>query len=232
MKKLVILVILTAVVIPTAATAAITTRVCEADGATDFDNRDIMVGTKLTIIVHSDSDEVWAGDIGILGDNQNRGVLSGRDYNEATWDWEGSHFPAAGEDAVVWYWEEEGILGFNFGNGVNAIANEDWFIVDYTATAVGDCNVAFYDFSIPPSYFLPSTGAFHHVPTRDFYQPAIPDPNVDPIVNFADFTILAGWWQQDCESPGGCDGADLDNSSNVDIDDLKLFCDYWLEATE
>ena len=65
MKKLVILFILSS--LPAAATAAITVRVCEADGTTLFDNRDIMVGTKLTIIVHSDDAEPWAGDIAILG---------------------------------------------------------------------------------------------------------------------------------------------------------------------
>ncbi len=236
MKKLVILFILG--IMPAVATATITVRVCEADGATDFDDRDIMVGTKLTIIVSSDIPESWAGDIGILGDYQNRGVLSGRDFNDVTDDYEGSHFPAAGEQAVVWRWDwEEGILGFNFSTDTNPISSGDWFIVDYTATAVGDCNVAFYDILLEEPYFLPSTGAFHQVPTRDFYQPAVPDPNVDPIVNFADYAILAGWWQQDCENPGGCDGADIGSSSGepdgyVDIEDLRLFCDYWLEKTE
>jgi hypothetical protein len=225
MKKLVILVILATIGVPTVATASITVRVCEADGTTLFNNRDIMVGTKLTIIVDSNDTEFWAGDIAILGDLQNYGVLSGRDFNETTGDWEGSHFPAAGDKAVVWTWDyEEGILGFNFSTDVYPTESGDWFVVDYTATAVGDCNVAFYDYSMEPSYFLPSTGAFHHVPTRDF--------NLDTVVNFADYAVLADWWQQNCESPGGCDGADLNDSSDVDIDDLMLFCDYWLEKTE
>ncbi len=97
----------------------------------------------------------------------------------------------------------------------------DWFIIDYNATAIGDCNVDFYDYSISaddPNYYL----EFSHVRTRDF--------NKDTKVDFGDFTVLASYWQQiDC---GECGGADLDDGNNVDVNDLMLFTDYWLETTE
>jgi hypothetical protein len=236
MKKLAILVILIATSIPTVASADISIRVCEADGVTDFDNRDIMVGTKLTIIVSSDSNVPWdAGifvglDYYLLGDLSARGPLI---LPPPYRDWSGSHFPAAGEEAAVVDWADQD-RGFGFfcycGNEPEP---NDWYILDYIALDVGDCNVTTYDKPSTEPHFEPNvTIPFHHVPTRDFYQPAVPDPNVDPIVNFADYAILAGWWQQNCEAPGGCDGADLDDSNDVDIEDLRLFCDYWLEKTE
>ena len=97
-----------------------------------------------------------------LDDMQNYGVLSGRDFNDVTGTMKARIFPRAGEDAVVWYWDwEPGLLGFNFSTATNPTANEDWFIVDYTATAVGDCNVAFYDFDTGSELF---SSDYRHFP--------------------------------------------------------------------
>jgi hypothetical protein len=236
MNKLVILGVFTAMSISTLATAAIKVRVCEADGSTPFDYRDIMVGTKLTIIGSSESPVPWDCGIFVGLDYYLVGELTARGpliLPPPYLDWSGSHFPAAGDASVVWDWEDQ-VHGFGFFCycGIDPEPN-DWYILDYTALDVGDCNVIIYDKqSMEPTFEPNSVISFYHVPTRDFYQPAVPDPNVDPIVNFKDFTILAGWWQQNCGSPGGCGGADLDDSSNVDIEDLRLFCDYWLEKTE
>lgn len=228
MKKLLLLFIIS--VMPTAVYATqFTTRVCEANGNTLFDNRDIMVGTKLTIIVHSNLAEPNACDLVLKGIEREYGLVSGIGWNDETWDYEGSHFPAAGVMAFVY----DIFDPVNDVNGISMVSGDpytggldvgDWFIVNYTALKVGDCNVAFYenfaDFGGEPSHYI----HFHHVPTRNFNQ--------DTIVNFADYSVLARWWQQNCENPGGCDGADLDDSNDVDIDDLMLFCDYWLEKTE
>jgi len=46
---------------------------------------------------------------------------------------------------------------------------------------------------------------------------------VDP-VNFADFAILAGAWQQ----TGSAMAADLDFDEDVDVQDLIIFAKYWL----
>ncbi len=216
------------------AVGEVSTRVCRADGNTPleladpnipFKYRDIMVGTELTIIVDSNIAEVWDGALAISGAHRDYGFLSGRDYNEFTYDYEGSHLPAAGDEAVVWLWhsDEQEIDGFYLSTDFDIEDTNvgDWFIIDYNATAIGDCNVDFYDYAISavdPHYYL----EFSHVRTRDF--------NKDTKVDFGDFTVLASYWQQiDC---GECGGADLDDGNNVDVNDLMLFTDYWLETTE
>jgi hypothetical protein len=225
MKKITILLLFLFMTSPTL--GAVSTRVCEADGNTPFDGRDIMVGTKLTIITSSDTGGAWdmGGGLFIKEAYWDYGILSGQDNNDITMDWEGSRYAAAGINARVWDWAEGGLgLGFMFGGDSEAITG-DWFIIDYSASGVGNCTVDFYDFSVdefePVDSFI-----FHHVRTRDF--------NNDTKVDFSDFAILASHWQAtDCNEPGGwCEGADLDIDGNVDFDDLMLFCEYWLEKTE
>lgn len=61
----------------------------------------------------------------------------------------------------------------------------------------------------------------------------IADASIDGVVNFRDFTILASrWLDDDCGyADEWCDGADLDWSSKVDIDDLVTLVKQWLEGT-
>ncbi len=200
----------------------VSTRVCEADGNTPFDGRDIIVGTKLTLITSSDIGGEWDVGGGLFIKDAN-GILSGRDYNEATGGWDGSRFPAAGTDANVWDWEEEGLgIGFMFVGSIDAIAG-DWFIIDYNASKAGYCTADFYDFNVsdePNDSFT-----FHHILS--------PDLNKDTKVDFSDYAILASHWlETDCSDPGWCQEADLDTNGNVDFYDLMLFCEYWLEKTE
>ena len=193
----------------------------EANGQTPFDGRKIMAGTKLTIIVSSDANGYWYGDLAIEGEGRDCGLLSARDYNEVTHDWEGSRFEAAGDMARVWDWEETGIDGFSLSGTVDgsAVAG-DWFIIDYTATGPGECKVQFYDNFVPVD-----TYEFLQVRTRDF--------NGDTIVDFGDLTVYALYCQvTDCNDPNWCAGVDLDTSGNVDFGDFALFADYWLEMTE
>jgi len=214
------------------AMGGVSTRVYLADGNTPlefsdpntpFVYKDIMVGTKLTIIVSSDADGYWEGDLAIIGENQNYGLLSARDFNDTTFDWAGSRLPAAGDMAWVWDWQEPGAQGFNLISDFSAVAS-DWFIIDYTAINVGTCNVGFYDHAISwvePIYYL----RFSHVPTRDF--------NSDTKVDFADFAVFASHWQlTDCNDTDWCMGTDLNTDGKVDGNDLLLFADFWLESTE
>lgn len=229
MKKLVLLVLFFSVA--STAIGEVSTRVCLADGNTPFppiDSNfphiypDIMVGTKLAIIVSSDTGENWWGGLIIKGTNLNYGALLARDYNETTLDWEGSRFPEAGTGARVNTFAESGKYGFQLLGHSSAVAG-DWFIIDFNAINVGDCNVGYYDFNIDlgdPIYDL----SFYHVRTRDF--------NNDTVVDFADFGVLASYWQvADCNDPNWCEGTDLDTSGTVDSNDLGLFVDYWLEET-
>jgi len=99
---------------PTIALGTVSTRVCEADGNTPFDGRDIMVGTNLTIIVSSDVSEYWGsfgndgGSLAIEEEYWDYGILSARGPQVAG-DWAGSHLLAAGNEAFVCDWEELGI---------------------------------------------------------------------------------------------------------------------------
>ena len=192
--------------------------------------QDIMVGTKLIIVVSSDTNEYWGnglddgGSLAIKEQYWPYGVLSARGPQIGEDDWSGSHLPAAGDQAVVYDLEEDNIDGFDLYTGSINIEAGNWFIIDYNAIGIGDCNVGFYDHRISwdePVYYL----CFSHVRTRDF--------NNDAIVNFADFAIFASHWlATNCTAPNWCDGTDLDINGRVDINDLRLFCQYWLERTK
>ncbi|HBG25913.1 MAG: hypothetical protein A2Y10_00710 [Planctomycetes bacterium GWF2_41_51] len=181
-----------------------------------------MVGTRLKIIVSSDTDEYWWG--GSLGFETvpNPGLLTARGP-ENFGNWEGSCLPAAGTPAGVGppsYLPE----GFDMYPGSpQTISPGDWFVIDYNAMETGECNVAFYNYQIDeyaPLYYL----SFSHVPSRDF--------NEDKIVNFEDYRILLDQWLASCSEPQWCDGADIDTDGFVDVMDLKLFCEFWLEETQ
>jgi len=149
------------------------------------------------------------------------GAVAARDYTD-------SHYEDAGGFAKVTGWKDSSIWGFDLytfypvdGNSEsNSTVAGDWFIIDYKADKVGDCNVGFYDYSInwdDPNYFL----SFSHIPTRDL--------NFNEVVNFVDFAIFASQWDAtDHNDPNWCDGADLNRDSDVDYNDLGLFLDYWL----
>jgi hypothetical protein len=157
--------------------------------------------------------------------------LYGMDYNEETGDWAGSRFPAAGEMARVFDTAgneppgdpKHDAVGFVFwGDGDNAVAG-DWFILDYNAITVGVCSIVFYDNSIDWDYPVYQI-FFTQVKTRDFDD--------DGIVNFKDFTILGlNWRRTYCTAPENCSGTDLDENGKVDLNDLALFADFWLERT-
>ena len=232
MKKLTILALFLGMT--SVATGEVSTRVCLADSNTPleladpnipFVYRDIMVGTKLTIIIDSNNSEHWSGGLFIAGADKDCGVLSGRDYNDTTLDWEGSRFEAAGDSARVYDWEDGMLTGFDLYGHSSAVEG-DWFIIDYTAIIVGSCNVGFYDYGRPGGMDFPVFElVFSHVRTRDF--------NSDAIVDFADFAVLASHWQEaGCSDPNWCEGADLDTDGNIDCNDLTLFVDYWLKRTE
>jgi len=231
MKKLILLIIILGVA--PVAMGKISTRVYLADAdcnmpflpldanLPNIEYPDIMVGTKLTIIVDSNVAEDWSGSLAIADANMDYGVLSARDYDG--FDYTGSCLPAAGEGAAVYDWEEAGIDGFDLYTGFMDIEAGDWFIIDYTATNIGTCHVGFYDHSInpfDPNYYL----TFSHVPTRDF--------NEDTRVNFIDFAEFAWHWQETgCSDPNWCEGTDLDTDNDVDANDLKLFTEYWLKSS-
>ncbi len=173
--------------------------------------RDIMIGTKLKIVVSSDTNDYWVGDLFITGGNRDYGVLTAAYC-----------LPAAGEGAFLYPWEDDFYQGFCFETDESNAVPGNWFIIDYNATDIGDCNVGLYEWwAMEPTYEI----SFSHVRTRDF--------NNDAIVNFKDFAIFASHWMAaNCTDPNWCDGTDLDHNGKVDVNDLMLFCQYWLERTK
>jgi hypothetical protein len=228
MKRLISFIVL--LIAAPAAQAEVFIRVCLADGNTPlkladpcipFVYRPIMTGTHLTIIVSSDTGEDWTGSLYIFDPYRDYGELFGRDPDGGDpCDWKGSHLEAAGLGATVVDQQETFKSGFELATGTENIIPGDWFIIDYNATNVGDCNVSFYDYGFEdPNYLV-----FTHVPSRDFDN--------DGIVSFEDFAVLGSNWQRtDCSKPENCSGTDLDTDGDVDYIDLKSFADFWLETT-
>lgn len=56
-----------------------------------------------------------------------------------------------------------------------------------------------------------------------------PDLNRDGIVNFFDYSAFTQHWLDTCTEPNWCDGADFDASTRVDVNDLKILCEHWLD---
>jgi len=207
----------------------ISLQVYESDGETPFDcNEEIMVGTKLALVVNSDSNDYWGGGLFIDGNDRTLGILSGRGYDPNTRYYTDSYFEAAGDFAKVTAWKDSLIWGFDLytfypvdGNSEDDTTEAgDWFIIDYEANDIGGCNVGFYDYSVDwnePNFVI----SFSHVPTRDM--------DSDGNVNFEDYSLFAEQWgASDCNEPNWCDGADFDLDGYVDWYDLGLFVDYWL----
>ena len=187
-----------------------------ADPNVPFEYRDIMIGTKLTIVVDSNIAEKWFGGLYIESTDRDYGVLSARDFNDTTHDWEGSRFEAAGNRARVRSSQNNVMSGFSLFSDDSVIAG-DWFILDYNAIDIGACKVDFYDYGFSfddPVY----SHVFSHVRTRDFNQ--------DTKADFADFALLSLYWcRSDCSDPDWCAGTDLNTDGTVNHDDLIFFTD-------
>jgi len=171
---------------------------------------------------------LWGGTLQIPWDDWERGqgTLSARGYDKRSNNYEGSCLPAAGRppDAQVWY--RERLAGVGFDVIVDWFSGAgNWFIFDYHAERVGTCHVELYD--QPSNFAVPAqTLNFNHVPSRDF--------NGDTIVDFQDLALLASCWAStvpaDANSPAR--GFDLDTDGCIDLADLSLFSEYWLERTD
>jgi hypothetical protein len=194
--------------------------VYEADGTTPFDGRNIIVGTELTIIISSDSGDYWSGGVFLAGDNRGLGVLSARGWDPNTLDWAGSRTEAAGAMATVWEYRDSWLWGCDLYTDSYGVEAGDWFILDYEATAVGDPNFGFYDYS--QSWEEPiSTVTLSQFPSPDFDDSGI--------VNLADFSHFSLYWlENDCEETSWCYGADLNTDTVIDMQDLWIFSVYWL----
>jgi hypothetical protein len=200
--------------------------------------REIMVGTRLTLVVSSDSNEYWLGGLLLSWADANDARLTGRGLTPPAPGsqprfsaYKDSVLNAAGTKAYVRDIGGIDTIGLELhtdifpyieGGGHPAYPG-DWFIVDYYAEQVGIYNVELYDWT--SSEVLLQTLSFTHAPSRDF--------NHDTIVDFQDFARFASGWRSAAD-PGSGPTADFDLNadSRVDLADLASFSRYWLEQID
>jgi hypothetical protein len=256
MKRLLVLVLVVAWTLPAAAAVWVNVYLC--DGKTPLPAvdpnypdvyREIMVGTRLTLIISSDTLDSWGGNLQLSRDDAPYGRLSGRGGMPPVPGGEvlvypASCFDAAGTRAVVQDFLDEDWVGLGFTNIATRADSRghpaypgDWFVVDYYAEQVGSCEVQLYQYGpvgpstgpedppvIGPSTFI-QTLSFMHVPTRDF--------NADTVVDFRDFARLATQWRRPVDPTSGSEAAlDLDADLMVGASDLAGFCRHWLDRTD
>ncbi len=237
MRKLVVILVV-ALSVPSGAKVRITAyrfdgvtplAVVDANQATVY--RDIMVGTRLVILVQSDASgvypdrQLWGGFLLISWDDSERGTLAGRDYNQQTFNYDGSILPAAGHlrNTKVQYRVRPSGVGFELKPDFSSVAG-DWFVLDYHAERIGTCTILLNQFT---NVILPTeTLSFRHVASRDF--------NGDTVVDFRDFALFASHWGSVVRAaPNDPDAIfDLNRDAQVDFGDLALFSEYWLERTD
>lgn len=58
------------------------------------------------------------------------------------------------------------------------------------------------------------------------------DLSGDSWVDFTDFAILAYHWDETCQSPGHCEGADFEPDGDVESFDLQFLTERWLTGVE
>jgi hypothetical protein len=139
---------------------------------------------------------------------------------------------AAGDRASAWDFSGPEGVGFEFSTSYDLGVPDrrpavpgDWFVFDYHAQRVGSCDVGLYDISIGLDTRIDQL-SFTHVPSQDFDR--------DTIVNFEDLALLAGHWRATVgHDPNSREVMfDLDSDNRVDVGDLALFGEYWLERTD
>jgi len=186
---------------------------------------DIMVGTRLVLLVSSDTGGIWWGGLQLTWDNWERGQLTGRgsDSNSPPFNCEDSVLPAAGSQATASFMVPTDGALFDLSTNSDAVSG-DWFVLDYHALKVGTCSTGLFDYNI--DFFTPQKVlSFTHVPTRDFKS--------DTIVNFKDFALLASRWRQaTLPEPNAVSPFDLNADRFIGIRDIERFSDYWLQRTD
>lgn len=231
MRKLVVLAVMAASVC--VARAKVWTTVYRCDGRTPLEAidpnhptiyRDIMVGTRLVLVVGSDQGEYWAGGLQLSQVDALYGTLSGRGYVKSPRNYRDSCLPAAGETARALPYVRSWPAGLNFFTSPYLpVLPGDWFVVDYHAEQVGTCNVALYDYGTDEDTLI-QVLSFTHVPSRDF--------NGDTVVDFKDLALLALHWSPKADPNGRDAPFDLHTDGRIDFGDLALFSEDWLKRTD
>jgi hypothetical protein len=76
---------------------------------------------------------------------------------------------------------------------------------------------------------IPSGNGDGNIDISEFYRLMLHgDLNFDGEIDMKDFSLFAGYWQQDCDTWDSCGGADFNVSGLVDMMDLYTFISGWL----
>ena len=207
------------------ASAAIEIRVCDPNDLRPLGIDEIMMGTQVSLVVSSDANDLWSGGLFIHDAHRSRGVLRARHSADPNDPAGSSCLLAAGDRAFVRAWNDSLMSGFDLYTDDYSRETGNWFVLDYTPLAEGDCVLHFYDHSKSFTVADPNLPvSLQNSPTRDW--------NANGTVDLADYAVLASrWMAQNCGEPDWCGGVDLDRDGNVGIVDLLMFADYWLWGT-
>jgi len=178
---------------------------------------DIMVGTKLVVVVSSDVSLDFSGHMQFSDDGLMS--LAGRGYDAKRRMYVDSVLPAAGEWADVRSRNNVGIAGFGLITDFSP-SRGDWFIFDYQAERTGSCSLELYD---GRDWTAPiDTLFFTHVPSCDF--------NGDNWVDFEDMALLTSHISPIANPVSEKHTAfDVNRDHTVDFRDLAEFAGHWLE---
>lgn len=219
MKRIVVLSLITAV--SAIAFGTLWVDIYWPDEVTPYDGTPIMVGQRLVFVLSSDAPgQKFVFFRLIAQEDRDRGRFLCRDSdpdNLPTCD--ESKLPAAG-NANATLWDGTDYEGAWMQSGSNAVPGE-WLILDYFAEDSGPCLINLaegFQFTTFDEIII------DQIPSRDFTK--------DGVINFDDFQVFAGYWQQICDDPNLCDAIDVDASGIVDSNDLTDFSCYWLMQFE
>lgn len=210
--------------------ASVQINVCNPDTLEIRPEIDIMVGSKVAIVISSDLSARWSGGLFIEGTDRSLGMLSGRAGDPNSPPWASSCLPAAGEGAEAVLWKDSLRWGFDFYTDDLYRQAGKWFVVDYEATQPGHCSVAYYDHE--KSWLTPDPNesiVFFNTQTRDLKP--------DGIVNFADFSVFASNWDissgpGDPNDPNLLNPADFNVDGSVNLEDVCMFSEYWMYGVQ
>ncbi len=203
--------------------ASVQVRISDPNTLETIDLSEIMVGTGVSLVVHSDANDFWSGAFFIGGQDRAIGSLQAKGGDPNSRDWRGSHLAAAGEGASVIQWKDSAIWGFDLYGDDFERRSGDWFVIDYYALDEGECTVDFYDHAYSWSIPDPNVSlTFFNTPTRDLAP--------DGFVNISDFAVFSSHWQAEgCSDPNAaCYKADLNRDGSVGLEDVMMFADFWL----
>jgi hypothetical protein len=176
----------------------------------DYPNvyRDIMVGTRLTLLLRSDTGRAWSGYLLVPYDTYPVGSLAARDPNDQTGNYEGSILPAACPQILPpWHIpivsrhaSPKGV-GFYFAHFNDAVPG-DWYVLDYHANDLGPCTVNLYtDLAGLPAIVSSLLAAAWRTPPGPDPNRAALDLNADARLDYADLALFSEYWlaRTDCE---------------------------------